>query len=57
MYWKPGQRNANADVFAFSGDLDATARVWENATAIWAAPWRAYWAVTLEALDPSNYGR
>jgi hypothetical protein len=57
MICKPDVRRSGADAFAFSGDMDAAARVWENAAAMWAAPWRAYWAVTLEALDPDNYRR
>jgi hypothetical protein len=45
------------DAFAFSPDLDATSRTYANVAALWATPWKAWWAVTLEALEPSNYRR
>jgi hypothetical protein len=48
---------SGADMFAFAGGAGEAARIWEAAATMWAAPWRAYWAVALEALDPANYGR
>jgi hypothetical protein len=57
MACNPGSGAGGSDIFAFSGQADAAARVWDTATTMWVAPWRAYWAVALEALDPDNYRR
>lgn len=43
------------DAFSFSGGSGAFGRGFENVTVLWTAPWRAYWALTFEALDPENY--
>lgn len=40
--------------FTFS-DATSEARAYENALALWSAPWRAWWALTFEALDASNW--
>jgi hypothetical protein len=40
----------------FSEAQDAQRRAFENMAALWIAPWRAYWAVASEALDPANHG-
>ena len=44
-----------SEMFAFSGD--AAAKQWENLALLWTAPWKAWWAVALETLEPGNYGR
>ncbi|PKP63336.1 MAG: hypothetical protein CVT86_05490 [Alphaproteobacteria bacterium HGW-Alphaproteobacteria-8] len=46
-----------ASAFDFSESPDATSRMMSNAAVMWAAPWRAYWALAFEALDPQNYRR
>ncbi len=43
-----------ASAFSFS-ESGVDARAFENAIALWSAPWRAYWAFTFEALDARNY--
>lgn len=51
-------RNAGlASAFDFSASPDAASRMIENAAVIWTAPWRAYWALAFEAMDPQNYRR
>jgi hypothetical protein len=52
-----GRAAAPADAFAFGGERDASARAVENAAVLWSAPWRAFWAVAFEAMDPANYRR
>lgn len=32
-------------------------RTIDNLSILWTAPWQAYWAFTLEALNPENYRR
>jgi hypothetical protein len=32
-------------------------RTLDNLSILWTAPWRAYWAFTMEALNPENYRR
>lgn len=44
-----------SDMFAFSGESGA--RQWENLALLWSAPWKAWWAVAFEALEPRNYRR
>jgi hypothetical protein len=48
-------RKSDADAFAFSPSQDAMGRTIENTAVMFSAPWRAYWALTLEALDIRNY--
>ena len=50
-----GHGRGHGEAFAFSGD--AAARQWENIALLWAAPWRAWWAIAFETLDPENYRR
>jgi hypothetical protein len=44
-----------ADAFTFSTAPDAFGRTFENAATLWATPWMAFWAITLESLNPENY--
>jgi hypothetical protein len=44
-----------ADAFTFSAAPDPLGRSFENVTTLWAAPWAAFWAITLESLNPDNY--
>jgi hypothetical protein len=62
MVCMPGpdpRRRASApgDAFAFSGGRDAAERTFENAAVLWSTPWRAFWAVAFETMDPANYRR
>ena len=59
MACMPGPRArdaAQSDVFAFSGGEDS-GRQWETLAQLWAAPWKAWWALALEAMNPENYRR
>jgi hypothetical protein len=56
----PGPRvgdSARADVFAFSGEGGDAARQWETLAQLWSAPWKAWWALAFEAMNPENYRR
>lgn len=44
-----------ADAFAFGSQGDAAARTVDAMETLWVAPWRAWWALTLESLDARNY--
>ncbi len=46
-----------ASAFDFSASPDASSRMMENVAVMWIAPWRAYWALAAEAMDPANYRR
>jgi hypothetical protein len=55
----PGSERRNApgaDGFAFSGGAGLD-RQWETFALLCAAPWKAWWAVAMETLDPENYRR
>ena len=47
----------HADLFAFSPAEDGISRGFANAALLLSMPWMAFWAVTLESLNPENYRR
>ena len=46
---------ATGDMFAFAPARDGLGRAVANTTTLMTAPWMAFWAVTLEAMNPENY--
>lgn len=50
-------RSGAAGAFDFAGSPNPASRMMENAAILWTAPWRAYWTLAFEAMDPANYRR
>ena len=57
MMCSPSRTTASADMFAFGGHPDTFGRTLGAMTTLWMAPWRAWCALTIEAMDPSNHAR
>ena len=43
-----------AEAFDFSNAPSTMARSMQNATILWTAPWRAWWALAAEATNPGG---
>ena len=56
MTCSPTTTLPSSDIFAFAGDADAVGRTIGAMTTLWMAPWRAWCALTLEAMDARNHG-
>jgi hypothetical protein len=55
MTCSPACNSASTDIFAFGGDPDAIGRTIGAMTTLWMAPWRAWCALALEAMDMRNH--
>ena len=52
---RPPFGGPQADVFAFSPAGDGFSRGLANSALLLSMPWMAFWAMTLESLNPDNY--
>lgn len=51
MLCSPARQSASTEMFAFGGHPDAFGRTVGAMTTLWFAPWRAWCAVTIDAMD------
>jgi hypothetical protein len=56
MTCAPAKKVPSADAFGFGMGDDALARTIANMTTLWLAPWRAWCALGIEAMDVRNHG-